>query len=83
MAKHREVYITTVDNPYDPAEQFDEWFSYDEAKGYHTCSLLDRIANTSFLSMNEEELDSEIERAIDQIIRFEGDFMYKKLVKEY
>ena len=26
--------ITTTDNPYDPFEQFAEWFAFDEEKGY-------------------------------------------------
>ena len=82
MSEYKGVYITTVDNPYDPAEQFDEWFAFDESHGYHTCQLLDRIANTSFLAFNEEENDNEIERAIDEIIEFEGNEIYKKIIKE-
>lgn len=77
----REVYITTSDNPYDPADQFDEWFAYDEAHGYHTCSLLDRIANTSLYGLSDEYNTFAIERAIDEIIRFSGE-TYVKIVKE-
>lgn len=39
--------ITTVDNPFDPFTQFDEWFAWDEAAGYHTSSLLARVVRTS------------------------------------
>ena len=39
--------LTTVDNPFDPFEQFTSWFMFDEEKGYHTCSYLGRIARTS------------------------------------
>lgn len=28
--------LTTFDNPYDPFEQFTQWFMFDEEKGYHT-----------------------------------------------
>lgn len=38
--------LTTVDNPFDPFEQFTSWFMFDEEKGYHTCSYLGRIART-------------------------------------
>ena len=41
------LYLTTEDNPYDPYEQFEQWFAYDTAKGYNSCGLLERVANTS------------------------------------
>lgn len=75
------VYITTVDNPYDPCDQFDEWFSYDESHGYHTCSLLDRVANVSLYSLGDDYNSFEIERAIDEIIKNEGESLYKKIIK--
>ena len=36
--------LTTFDNPYDPFEQFTQWFMFDEEKGYHTTAYLGRIA---------------------------------------
>ena len=39
--------LTTIDNPYDPFDQFTEWMLYDEEKGYHSTSYLGRIARTS------------------------------------
>ena len=39
--------LTTFDNPYDPFEQFTQWFMFDEEKGYHSCAYLGRIAKTS------------------------------------
>ena len=62
--------LTTIDNPYDPFEQFDAWYMYDMEKGYSTCSYLDRIARTSN-QLSDEENEKEIERAIDEIIRFD------------
>ena len=81
MSDSEGVYITTVDNPYDPSEQFDEWYAYDEAHGYHTCSLLDRVCNTSFLGLSDEINSESIARAIDEIIEHEGTELYKKIVK--
>ena len=53
--------LTTVDNPFDPFEQFTSWFMFDEEKGYHTCSYLGRIARTSDqLSEEENELENTI-----------------------
>ena len=42
-----ECMITTFDNPYNPFEQFSEWFLFDVEKGYNTCSYIARIANFS------------------------------------
>ena len=39
----RKCALTTVDNPYNPFEQFTSWLLYDEEKGYHTCAYLGRI----------------------------------------
>ena len=64
--------LTTVDNPYDPFDNFKEWYMYDVQKGYNSSSYLARIAKTSD-EMTEFENDEEIERAIDEII--EHDFM--------
>lgn len=71
--------LTTIDNPYDPFEQFDAWYMYDMDKGYSTCSYLDRIARTSN-QLSDEETEKEIERAIDEIIRYDFQNIYKKVV---
>lgn len=36
--------LTTKDNPYNPKEQFDEWFVWDRENGYYTPEYLARIA---------------------------------------
>ena len=70
--------LTTNDNPYDPFEEFTKWMMYDEEKGYHTCAYLGRIARTSDL-FTEEENNQEIERAIDEIIKYDFMNIYKKV----
>ena len=77
----REVAITTIDNPFDPIDQFDEWFVFDTSKGYGTCEYLDRIARTSD-SFPDETNDAEVERAIDEIIANDFMHIYKKVVHE-
>ena len=37
------IWLTTNDNPFDFFEQFDDWYKFDESKGYCTCSLIARI----------------------------------------
>lgn len=73
--------LTTFDNPFDPFEQFDSWFLFDVEKGYNSCSYLGRIAKTSD-QLSEEENDKEVERAIDEIIKYDFMNIYKKVKRE-
>ena len=75
------VALTTVDNPFDPFEQFNDWFEFDIEKGYYTCSRLARLANLSD-DMSEAESNKEIERAIDELIKYDVFDVYKKVTKE-
>ena len=68
----KQYALTTVDNPYNPFDQFKEWFSFDTDHGYNSCSRLMRIAELSD-EMTDMEENAEIERAIDVIIK--NDFM--------
>lgn len=72
--------LTTFDNPFDPFEQFTSWFLFDVEKGYNSCGYLDRIARTSE-QLSEEENKEEIERAIDEIIKYDFMNIYKKVTK--
>ena len=76
-----EFMLTTIDNPFDPFEQFTSWFLFDVEKGYNTCSRLARIANISD-ELSEKEVDEEIERAIDEIIKYDFMNIYKKVKRE-
>ena len=75
-----ETMLTTFDNPYDPFDDFDQWFMFDVEKGYNTCSLLARIAKSSeeFSTIEDKR---ETERAIDQIIDYDFLNIYKKVVR--
>ena len=63
----RQIAITTIDNPYDPLEQFDLWNAFDIEHQYYSCARLARIAKLSD-DMTQQEEDEEIERGIDAII---------------
>jgi len=73
--------LTTFDNPYDPFEQFTSWFLFDVEKGYDSCAYLGRIARTSD-QLSEEENDLEVERAIDEIIKYDFRNIYKKVTRQ-
>jgi hypothetical protein len=72
------VMITTTDNPYDPQEDFNQWYVYDMTNGYNTCDYLGRIAKTSE-QLSDEENEKETERAIDEIIKYDFQNIYKKI----
>ena len=72
------VALTTFDNPYDPFDDFTSWFLFDVQKGYNSCSYLARIAKISD-ELSEKEIDEEIEKAIDEIIKYDFMNIYKKV----
>lgn len=76
-----KVAITTVDNPYDPFDDFDHWYQFDMQAGYNSCAYLDRIAKTSDALSDAENVD-EIERAIDEIIKYDFMNVYRKIKRK-
>lgn len=73
-----KVMLSTIDNPFNPFEDFNSWFLFDVEKGYNSCSYLARIAKTSNEFTEEEEAE-EIERAIDEIIQYDFMNLYIKV----
>lgn len=55
----RKVNITTIDNPFDPFDDFTSWFMFDTEKGYYTSSKLARLTNLKEgMSEVEEEIST-------------------------
>ena len=73
--------LTTIDNPYDPFTHFDEWYAFDESRGYHTCGYLARIVKSSD-ELSEADEDAAIEMAIDEIIKWNILGIYEKVTKD-
>ena len=80
MAK-REVALTTIDNPYDPFDQYDEWYAFDTQMGYCTDAYIARILKTSN-EFSEEEQRRDYEAAINEILSYNLTGNYKKVVRE-
>lgn len=62
-----EHMLSTIDNPFDPYIQFDEWNAYDQSLGYNSLAYLDRVAVTSD-TLSEADQVQEIEEAINEIV---------------
>jgi hypothetical protein len=60
--------LSTLDNPYNPWNDFDKWYLFDETSGYHTCSYLARLVATS-PDISDEDQNIAINLAIDDILR--------------
>lgn len=72
--------LSTIDNPFNPFKDFNSWFLFDVEKGYNSCAYLARIAKTSN-EFTEKEEDEEIERAIDEIIKYDFMNLYIKVTE--
>lgn len=72
-----ECTLTTIDNPFDPFEQFTLWDLFDHEKGYNSKERLARIVRLSD-EMSQKEEDEEIERAVDEIVKYDILGIYKK-----
>ena len=70
--------LTTMDNPYNPFTQFDEWNSYDQMKGYGTLSYLARIVMSSS-ELSEASQSEAIEQGMDEIVRENPLGIYRKV----
>lgn len=73
--------LTTVDNPYNPFTQFDEWYRFDTSAGYYTSALLARIVRSSD-ELSEPDDSAAIEAAIDEIVRENVSGMHKKVTSD-
>ena len=77
----RQVHITTIDNPFDPFDDFIHWFLFDVEKGYYTSSKIGRLVKTEDGMTEKEEIEA-IERAIDRLIEIDPLDIYIKVVRE-
>ncbi|WP_288887054.1 hypothetical protein [uncultured Eubacterium sp.] len=64
------VHITTIDNPFNPFEDFASWYDFDMEKGYCSCQRVARLANITD-DMSEVEKDVETERATRRLVEID------------
>ena len=73
--------LTTVDNPFNPFTEWDEWYAYDQAKGYYTVELLGRIVLTSEEMSDADQLLA-VEQGINDVLAMNDIGLYKKVSSE-
>lgn len=73
--------LTTIDNPFDPFDEYPAWYAFDYNKGHHTPGFLARIAVVSD-ELSEADQSVAMELAIDEIIRENVSGIYKKVSRE-
>lgn len=72
--------LSTIDNPFNPIDDYEKWFAYDVSHGYNTSNWLANLAKTSDLLPNVDNM-KEVEDAIDEIVSVDPNF-YVKVTKE-
>lgn len=75
------VMLTTIDNPFDPFTQWDDWKRFDEDMKYFTCSYLARITKTSD-DLSDADNDLAIENAINEIVSLNILGIYRKVYEK-
>lgn len=73
--------LTTLDNPFNPFTQEDEWENFDRLMGYNTTAYLARVVNTSD-ELTEEDQIIAIQKGIDEIIKYDLMGNYIKVTKD-
>ena len=72
--------LSTIDNPFNPFEDYSSWLMFDKEKGYDSAERLMRIPKLTDCMAQKEE-NEEIERAIDEIIKYDILNVYVKVSK--
>lgn len=70
--------LTTIDNPFNPFTEFDAWYQFDEASGYHTLAYLARIVRTSD-ELSEADQELALDQGIDEILAENVLGIYRKV----
>lgn len=70
--------LTTLDNPFNPFIQYDDWYAFDVAHGYNSCAYLARIVQSS-LELSEQDEALAVATAIDEIVKLDLLGIYVKV----
>lgn len=79
--KTKEIWLTTVDNPFDPFTQWDRWLNFDEQNNYRTCGRIAAIAHCNSENLSPYENKELVNNAINFLYNFYGDKVYRIVVE--
>jgi hypothetical protein len=74
--------LTTIDNPFSPFTQYEEWYKYDVLHGHNTCAYLARIAKASDELSDADQSDA-IEQAMNEIVGYNLSGLHLKVSEDY
>lgn len=70
--------LTTIDNPFNPFDDFASWYEFDCEKEHFTCSRIARLADIDD-EMTQREVEDELERVMNFIVRYDPEEKYMKV----
>lgn len=65
--KVKEFLITTIDNPYNPFSDYEDWLRFDEENGYNTQNYVARVLQVKDLDDSLSE-DEKLDIALESIL---------------
>lgn len=77
-----ETMLTTIDNPFNPFEQFVDWYLFDCQMGYNTYSRIARLMPADDESLSSIEKDRIEDNIIDRLIRHDPLGIYTRVDEE-
>lgn len=77
-----DIWLTTMDNPYNPFTHWDDWFAFDTQAGHNTCSYVARVVDTSS-ELPDQQRSNDIDRAIEEILHYNLNGLYLKVDKSF
>ena len=81
-----EVMLSTIDNPYNPFDNFDEWYSFDELRARQEnrptcCGYLARVSMVAE-DLSDNEYNQVMNDVIDEIVELNLSGKFIKLTHE-
>ena len=82
VMRMKRFLLTTVDNPYHPGDEYEQWRKFDLIHGYRTEERMARVQGTS-ASLTDAEEQRITNAIVDDFIRLDalaGSDLYKKVI---
>ena len=73
--------LTTIDNPYDPFENFSDWYNFDRQMGYNTPGYLANVLGDDSM-IPPDEYDDAVRAAMETIVNTNPTKIYKIVFKK-